>query len=92
MLYIIIRKTMSRFLKLTNMLLNVNQIRLIYIKPDEYIIKMIAHQIKGYFMFGSGGFESDDNYINICKKENLEDYKIITDWILSGKNNNGEMK
>ena len=46
MLYI---KTMSRFLKLTNMLLNVNQIRLIEITPDKYTIRMNSHKFGGVF-------------------------------------------
>ena len=38
---------MTRFLRLTNMLLNVNQIRLIEITPDKYTIRMNSHKFGG---------------------------------------------
>ena len=79
---------MSRFLRLTNMLLNVNQIRLIEITPDKYKIRMIAHHISGFTFFGSGGFDSYNHDFNCCKKENSIDYKIISEWLLAEENNN----
>ena len=79
---------MSRFLKLTNFLVNVNQIRLIEITPDKYKISLIGSELKGFFMFGSGGFNSVNDVIDVCKKEDIADYKIVSDWLLSEKHNN----
>jgi hypothetical protein len=79
---------MSRFLRLTNFLVNVNQIRLIEITPDKYKISMIPHHISGTVILGSGGFNSNHNDINICKKEDVTDYTIVSDWLLSEKKNN----
>ena len=79
---------MTRFLRLTNMLLNVNQIRLIEIRPDKYKIKMIPHHINGSIILGSGGFNSVNDVIDVCKKEDIADYKIVSDWLLSEKHNN----
>jgi hypothetical protein len=89
MLYI---KTMSRFLRLTNMLLNVNQIRLIEISPDKYTIRMNSHHINGIVLFGSGWFDSYNHNFDCCKKEHSKDYKIISDWLEQEENNNGKMK
>ena len=79
---------MSRFLRLTNTLVNVNQIRFIDINPDEYKIKLISSNFRGVILFGSGNIESDNTRITITKKENLEDYTIVSDWLLSEKFNN----
>ena len=79
---------MSRFLRLTNFLVNVNQIRLIEITPDKYKIRMIPHHISGNAIFGSGGFSSIHNDISICKKEDITDYTIVSNWLLAEKNNN----
>ena len=85
---------MSRFLRLTNMLLNVNQIRLIEISPDKYTIRMNSHHINGIVLFGSGWFDSYSHNFDCCKKEHSTDYKIISDWLEKEENNNGknEMK
>lgn len=87
MLYI---ETMSRFLRLTNMLLNVNQIRLIEISPDKYTIRMNSHHINGIVLFGSGWFDSYNHNFDCCKKEHSTDYKIISDWLEKEENNNGK--
>ncbi len=79
---------MSRFLRLKNCLLNVSQIRYINIKPDEYKISLIGSELNGTFMLGSGGFNSDNTTITVCKKEDLEDFTIVSDWMLAEKNNN----
>lgn len=83
---------MTRFLRLTNMLLNVNQIRLIEITPDKYKIRMISHTFGGYFIFGSGGFDSYNHDFDCCKKQHSTDYKIISEWLEQEENNNGKMK
>ena len=79
---------MSRFLRLKSCLLNVNQIRYIDIKPDEYKISLIGSELKGFLMFGSGSIDSDNTRIRVCKKEHLEYYTIVTDWLLAEKTNN----
>jgi hypothetical protein len=79
---------MSQFLRLKNCLVNVSQIRYINIKPDEYKILLISSELNGTFMFGSGGFSSDNTSITVSKKENIEDYTIVSDWMLAEKNNN----
>jgi hypothetical protein len=66
----------------------VSQIRYININPDEYKILLIGSEVNGTFMFGSGGFNSDNTTITVSKKENIEDYTIVSDWMLAEKTNN----
>ena len=79
---------MSRFLRLKSCLLNVNQIRYIDIKPDEYKISLIGSELKGFLMFGSGSIDSDNTRIRVCKKEHLEDFTIVSEWLVAEKTNN----
>ena len=79
---------MSRFLRLTNLLVNVNQIRLIEIKPDKYKSRLISSDLNGFIMRGSGSINTDSTNIDVCKKEHIKDYTIVSDWLLAEKHNN----
>ena len=79
---------MSRFLRLTNFLINVNQIRKIDIKPNEYKIHLIPSEISGFMLLGSGTFQSAAERYTISEKEHETDYKMISEWILNEKTNN----
>ena len=75
---------MSRFLKLTNVVLNTNQIHKILIQPNKYYI--MTKKMDGFdFKIAGSGYGSissnDRCEINVCEKENPTDYKIISDWI-----------
>lgn len=76
---------MSRFIKLTNFLLNINDIHKIVIKPNKYDIHIITRGTNGSTWnitgFGLGTFYPNTNIIDICKTENPTDYKILSDWI-----------
>ena len=76
---------MSKFIKLTNILLNINDIHKIIIQPAKYEIYIINKKIDSYafLIYGSGffDFKSNDTKIDVCKMENPSDYKIISDWI-----------
>ena len=73
---------MSRFLKLTGIVINANQIRIIdFNKPSEYNIHLVTKEFSGFIMFGSGTINSVEPYITVCEKKNPEDYKIVSDWI-----------
>jgi hypothetical protein len=79
---------MSRFLRLTNLLFNVNQIRRIDIKPNEYKIHLIPSELSGFIFLGSGTFQSAAETYTVSEKENETDYKMISEWILNEKTNN----
>ncbi len=73
---------MSRFLKLTDCLINVNHIRYInFNKPKEYKIDLAATWFDGFWLLGSGSINCRSYEITVCEKKHPEDYKIVTEWI-----------
>jgi hypothetical protein len=79
---------MSRFLKLTNFLINVNQIRRIDMPPGAYKIYLMPCEYTGFHFMGSGYITSAAESYTVSEKDHILDYKIVTDWILCEKNNN----
>jgi hypothetical protein len=79
---------MSRFLRLTNFLININQIRKIEMPPGAYKIHLIPTEVTGFTLFGSGSFQSSAECYTVSEKDHILDYKIVSDWILCEKNNN----
>ncbi len=75
----------SRFLRLTNFLINVNQIRRIDINPDTYKVHLIPNKITGFTLMGSGTFQSETETYTVSKKDHTIDYEKITDWIENDK-------
>ena len=79
---------MSRFLKLTDCMINVNHIRyIVFNKPNEYKIDLAVNWFKGFWMLGSGSVSCENYEVTVCEKEHPEDYKIVTEWI----NKNSEL-
>ena len=76
---------MSKFLKLTNFLLNANDIHKIVIQSNKYYIHNVSKKMNGYSWgfggFGLGHISSHTSEIEICETNNSTDYKIVTDWI-----------
>ena len=77
----------SRFLRLTNFLVNVNQIRRIEIHPGAYKIHLIHDDLKGVTFMGTGYFTSQSESYTATEKDHITDYKIIADWINNNENN-----
>jgi len=70
---------MSRFIKLSSLVINSSHINKILIEKNKYEI----HTISGtndFLFFGTGDI-SNKTKIKICEKENPIDYKILTKWI-----------
>ena len=76
----------SRFLRLTCFLINVNQIRRIDINPGVYKIHLIPSEISGFTVVGSGTFQSSTETYTTTEKDNIIDYKLISDWLENEKN------
>ena len=76
----------SRFLKLTNFLINVNQIRRIDTPPNEYIIHIMPCQLTGFTLLGSGSFASAAETYKVTEKDHILDYKLVSDWIKNEEN------
>lgn len=76
----------SRFLRLTNSLLNVNQIRKIDIHPGAYKVHLVPSELSGFTLIGTGTFQSSTEVWTVSEKEHILDYKIVTDWIKNEEN------
>lgn len=72
---------MSRFLKLTDMLINTNNINKIFIQQNKYYINIASKSFSGINFFSFGYIYSDNSNITICKTKNPKDYEIVTNWI-----------
>jgi len=76
---------MSKFIKLTNFLINTNDIHKIVIQPNKYCIHIVSKKLDG-FNWGIGGFGigyiySYTSEVEVCETKHSTDYKIVTDWI-----------
>ena len=76
---------MSKFLKLTNFIINTNDIHRIVIHPNKYLIHIVGKKIDGFSWgiggFGLGNISSYTSEIEVCETKYPSDYKIVTNWI-----------
>lgn len=76
---------MSKFLKLTNLIININYIHSIFIKPNKYYIHVVSNKFDGSNLcvagFGYGNISSHNYEIEVCETKDSSDYKIVSDWI-----------
>lgn len=72
---------MTRFIKLTNMILNTRHINKIVIKHEKFYIHLINYKLDGTMILGSGSLDSEEDEIKICAKKDPIDYKLIAQWI-----------
>jgi hypothetical protein len=75
---------MSRFIKLTNIVINSCKIITINHTGSKYYVQTCAHALPyGMFFFGSGFLETvnSNTFITICKNEHPNDYQIMEKWV-----------
>ena len=76
---------MSRFIKLTTMIINTNDIHRILINPNKYCIQIISKKTDGYVCLlagsGFGRITTGHAEIEVCKTNHPTDYKIVCEWI-----------
>jgi len=72
---------MSKFIKLTNTILNTSHIVKINILPTKYTMFMSNNCLDGFIFFGTGSIESNNNIFEICKNKQPTDYQIVKEWI-----------
>jgi hypothetical protein len=73
---------MTRFLKLTQLVINTSKIGTIEKKQNKYYVHMLeGTSLSGVLFFGSGTFSTTCDPIEICKEQHSGDYKIMEDWI-----------
>jgi hypothetical protein len=76
---------MSKFIKLSNIIFNTNDIHKIVIKPNKYYIHIVNKKIDGFNwnlgVFGIGAISSYTYEVEVCETKDSIDYKIVSDWI-----------
>ena len=76
---------MSKFIKLKNLIININYIQTIVIKPNKYYINVVTNKFNGSIwsspVIGIGNVSSYNSEIEVCETEHSSDYKKISDWI-----------
>lgn len=72
---------MTRFLRLTHLIVNTTKIVTIDISPTKYTMYMSNQTMDGWFFVFSGTVESIHNKIEICKNKHSTDYQIVKEWI-----------
>jgi hypothetical protein len=80
---------MSRFLRLSKEIININLIKVIELKPNAYKIHIKNDNFKGFTILGIGYIESSNvsHTFTINDKDNKEDYDSVTEWIKNYKFN-----
>ena len=78
-----ITNIMSRFLKLSKVIINKNVIQYIDINKDKFIIHLMSNKMVGTVCVMSNKMEGTlyNNVLNVCKTEHPIDYKTVDDWI-----------
>ena len=71
----------SRFLRLKTVVINTAHINKITIKPHMYYIHMNRPYNNGFMLLGGGGFNTDYDRFDICKKNDPEEYHIVSNWL-----------
>ena len=61
---------MSKFIKISNFIINTSKIVKIDISQNIYHIHLLNFNFNGFILLSSGGFNSTNNIIKICKKSN----------------------
>jgi len=72
---------MTRFLKLTHIIINTAKIVTIDVLPTKYTIRMSDQTIDGWLLFTSGSVESKNTKIEVCENKDPIDYQVVKEWI-----------
>jgi len=74
---------MSKFLKFSNRIVNTAFIKYVDIDKNipKYTLNLGNAHTTGTFIFGSGGFNSQESQVYATKTEHPESYAIIEKWI-----------
>ena len=73
---------MSRFLKLTQLIINTSKIGTIEKKQNKYYVNLLDGSIlSGFSLFGSGTLKTEYCTIEICKEKHSIDYRIMEKWV-----------
>jgi len=71
---------MTRFIKLTSMIINTAHIKKIMIHADNYYLHLSDQNIN-WSNYLSGYVYTSNSIIQICKEKNITDYTIMNTWV-----------
>jgi hypothetical protein len=71
---------MSKFIKLSKLIINTSKIVKIDIHQTKYIVHMSHYTFDNLIILGFGSIESYHDKIEICEKKCPNDYKIMEQW------------
>jgi len=74
---------MKQFINLSSTVINKLHIAEITRSPQKYRIYMSYNNFRGALFFSSGFVSSIYNIVEVCEQKNPNDYKKITDFIMS---------
>lgn len=72
---------MSRFIKLTNLVINTNAIKYISSKENVFYITLKSSDFSGFLFAGSGTIGTDNDIIKVSNVQDSTDYQTIKKWI-----------
>ena len=72
---------MSRFIKLTALIINTRHITKIFNNKNKYYIHMMDKDIDGFMFLSSGSLSSNDHIIEVCENKHKLDYNLVKEWI-----------
>lgn len=72
---------MSKFIKLSSVIINTNSIYKIVIHPKVYNLFFMKDHISGFHLLSIGSLSSTEYTHSVYEEKEPDDYKIITDWI-----------
>ena len=72
---------MSKFIKLSSLILNIAHINKIEIKKDLYRISLLTNSSSGFYIICTGFMHPLTFEYDICAQKHPIDYKIMSDYI-----------
>jgi hypothetical protein len=72
---------MNKFIKLTNIVINSSHITKINIKDNKYFIEFNKYDFDGFIILTYGQIKTENYILEICKKNNINDFLTISSWI-----------
>lgn len=72
---------MSKFIKLSKLIINTNAITHINIKSESILINLQFPRTNGFYLFAFGSINSDTETICVQKNTDPLDYHIMQEWI-----------
>ncbi len=70
---------MTKFLALSKYIINTHHVSYVKILPNEFKLYMNTVDLKGNFLW----FSNDEDYFEIKKDKQPQDYQVVDDWIKS---------